>query len=518
VSLVRTPNDFLSTLREIYNNYARVFRRELSELEARYDAASEHAKLEIRSVREAHIRCYLVNGLLAALNWRQDLSPELGLPNLVPEVAVRSEEVERRRFLDYLGFEWSTQRPLVVVETKRPGSDLPSITKPAGPGQWSTLQPDVDPTPQEVRRASARIIARGLSGDLLSGPWPEWLDTLRDYIRSVRANVGRVPQRVILTDGIWLVAFVDPFDAFVAQSSPNPDTILVYDRLENIDQTHACEIYSHLEYQQVAGRFSLRPVELPFRIRAQDVDRAMHGLRVSYYKQRNVYQVSPAISVAPVIFLHSRRGAWFFVETFSAAYQYALPHKTAELNDHLDAVADAAGVLLDDINTHLSRSLSPVSLSVHYDDADLFRSLPGVVECGDDAYLLATGQNTHYIRRQPSVVGCPFHEWKQCPDAGSGSNGAPIAVRKTDPRSFFISGELHHCAHSDVLAAKRSPVSDDGSCGSRSGAPGQAFCEIWNFENYLCCRTCAFEDVCTKAQIFRLPCSLSPATNGSSGF
>jgi hypothetical protein len=33
------------------------------------------------------------------------------------------------------------------------------------------------------------------------------------------------------------------------------------------------------------------------------------------------------------------------------------------------------------------------------------------------------------------------------------------------------------------------------------------FCEIWKFEEHLCCRTCAFEEVCTKAEVFSgLPC------------
>ena len=44
-------------------------------------------------------------------------------------------------------------------------------------------------------------------------------------------------------------------------------------------------------------------------------------------------------------------------------------------------------------------------------------------------------------------------------------------------------------------------------CGSRSSGEQGAFCEIWRFEQHLCCRTCAFEDVCTKAEVFQgLPC------------
>jgi len=39
-----------------------------------------------------------------------------------------------------------------------------------------------------------------------------------------------------------------------------------------------------------------------------------------------------------------------------------------------------------------------------------------------------------------------------------------------------------------------------------SGEEGQAFCEIWCFEQHLCCRTCVFEEVCAKSEVFRLPC------------
>jgi hypothetical protein len=42
-------------------------------------------------------------------------------------------------------------------------------------------------------------------------------------------------------------------------------------------------------------------------------------------------------------------------------------------------------------------------------------------------------------------------------------------------------------------------------CGPRRGTIGQAFCEIARFEEHLCCRACAFEEVCTQAHAFHLP-------------
>jgi len=68
--------------------------------------------------------------------------------------------------------------------------------------------------------------------------------------------------------------------------------------------------------------------------------------------------------------------------------------------------------------------------------------------------------------------------------------------------------EPHHCAHRDVISAKGTPITpaNRSQCGPRSGRDGQAFCEIWRFEQHLCCRTCAFEEVCLKVAVFQLPC------------
>jgi hypothetical protein len=109
---------------------------------------------------------------------------------------------------------------------------------------------------------------------------------------------------------------------------------------------------------------------------------------------------------------------------------------------------------------------------------------------------------------EPSVPNCPFHDWAACEGAGVASMSAPVVIRSISPRSFFFSREVHHCAHRDVNSAKASAITSANRdrCGPRSGEAGQAFCEIWRFEQHLCCRTCVFEEVCTKADVFRLPC------------
>jgi hypothetical protein len=236
------------------------------------------------------------------------------------------------------------------------------------------------------------------------------------------------------------------------------------------------------------------------------VESIAHGLRLRYAEQLGVYaKVSPVVKVAPILFLKSRFGAW--VRLGSRPNDYELPHERERLAAHLAAVATAAETLLRDVSESLGRHYRPRRLTEHYEDQEGFSVMPGVFESGRDQFTLLLGDKTHYLLPTPTVAGCPHHDWAQSQELGKAGNG-PIMVRSVLPRSFFISKEVHHCAHREVEAAKGSPITAGNreGCGSRSGPDGHAFCEVWHFEAHLCCRTCAFEEVCTKAKVFRLPC------------
>jgi hypothetical protein len=194
--------------------------------------------------------------------------------------------------------------------------------------------------------------------------------------------------------------------------------------------------------------------------------------------------------------------------------QRTLPDEPAKLLEHLDDIRTLSVSLLERLNNRLGTNLDSMPLTDHYADEESFKLLLGVKEkvyresdrCTE--YLVATGDNTHYLLPEPSVPGCPYHDWGRSNAAGQGTDHGPIVARKIDPRSFFKSGESHHCAHKQVAVAKASRItaSNRDRTGSRSGENEQAFCEIWRFEEHLCCRTCAFELVCTKAEAFTLPC------------
>jgi hypothetical protein len=485
VSRVRNADEFLLCFRRISGEYEQIFGPRLSQIRKKY--AGEPEEEEVNALLEIHTRTYFVNAFLAALNWRLDRQPTDGMHNLIPEAPVRSGTTGNIRRLDYLGFESNTDRPLLIVETKRPSARLPRASTPA--------------------TTYSEIVSRGLAGEKLVGECNEWLDTLKDYVRSVQQQSQQSPRRVLITNGEWVILFLDPQDAFLNNGKPDPTRILVFESRDAIEQRFN-EVFLYLEHQQVLGTVdALTPGELPFNVGGQKIDRAMHGLRLRYIEQPGIYRPAPVIKVAPVLFLRTRHGAWLHVE--SPPQEYEVPHRYQDLPRHLEEVQEAAQRLLDEVNRQLGIAQQAYPLGRHYEDEDGFAALPGVREQGRDDFLLVTGDKTHYLLLEPSVPECPYHDWQACHQAGVPSNPGPLLRRSVkEPRSFFVSGENHHCAHRDVSSAKGVPItlSNRAQCGPRSGREGQAFCEIWRFEQHLCCRTCAFEEVCTKAHVFRLPC------------
>ncbi len=179
---------------------------------------------------------------------------------------------------------------------------------------------------------------------------------------------------------------------------------------------------------------------------------------------------------------------------------------------HLKAIEQDATQLMSAVRSQMNSSQPLCSIEEHYANPESFNAHPGVVKTGG-CYILFTGSETHFLRQQPTIAGCPYHDWLQCRDEGvqQGENGVYGKWVDT-PKAFFESGTLHHCAHRDVYAAKQCQVNPENRsiCGPRSGTDFQAFCEIAPFEDYLCCRTCVYDKVCTKSVVLKLPCKAGP--------
>ena len=473
----------LQRFRNAKQNYDQNVRPLLENIRTTYasqapDVAKQSAVDDDASL-EAHLRVFVINELLGALNWTPG-------ENLAPETPLSSYNRNTTRFLDYLGFERDhCEAPLLIVEAKRPSSDLPKPT--ARSANFETY---------------AEVVSYGLKGNKLSGDWPKWLKDLKDYVQSATRR-SRCPRRAVITNGRWIVVFENPQDAFEEGGSCLHESIHVFE--ESDFEAKFPRLYRLLEYSHVSGHFV--PVDVASVSMYMAVDAAtmmMHGLRVMYIETPSHFEgLSPGIKVVPLLFIGSSAGTWLCVWSRK---ELELPQETDKLSEHLREVDAAAKTLADSVSSLLGRTLPLRSLREHY-GAEL-GSLRGVREVARNLYEVVTGTSTHYLHSIDSAPSCRWHEWGNAKADGVQDGQHPIVSRSTQPRSFFFSPETHHCAHSAVSGLKKAELTplNRPACGARSGEYGQAFCEIIRFDERLCCRTCAFEEVCTTASAFRLPC------------
>ena len=73
MSRVRNANEFLLGFRKIRKAYEDIFAPRVAQLRSKYAGKPEEGFLD-KSL-EAHVRMYVVNALLTALNWRLDQKP-----------------------------------------------------------------------------------------------------------------------------------------------------------------------------------------------------------------------------------------------------------------------------------------------------------------------------------------------------------------------------------------------------------------------------------------------------------
>lgn len=398
------------------------------------------------------------------------------------------------RRLDYFGFERDTDRPLLIIEAKRPKIHLPELKDPG-----------------EARPKVASVVAAGLKGEPLHGDWNRVLETVRDYVVSTSSGGQQVVRRVVISNGKWLILFLDPLDAFLGEADPNK--ILVWESPADLKR-RANELFHHLEYYAVAGKLPpLAPSEVGFYVEGSEVRWSLHGCRVLYYEEPSFYESKPVITILPILFLFSTGGSCLLKERRSNQSEFKVPHDYGRLPGHLQEVAQAAQALTCEVERHLATTLHFLPLDDHYDE--MVALLPGVerVRCargeGASEYVVVTGDKTHFLLEKPTIDNCPHHNWNQSNAAGAPADRRPVVTRSVrQPRSFFVSWEEHYCGHPAVADTKRGPITESnrGRCGPRSHPNGGPFCEIFDFEERLCCRACVFECVCRRAQVFQLPC------------
>jgi len=390
--------------------------------------------------------------------------------------------------------------PLIIVETKRRKKNLPKRSEAKtllGPSSWET------------------IICEGLSGRNIGAEWNDWLSTLKDYVKSVRDKSGEIPKRVVITNGCWLVLFADPANAFLEDGNCDPAKVLVFEDYKDLEGRYR-DLFDLLEYQSVLGKPPVLKIEeVSSQIDPDEVEYVMHGLRLKYIEEpdfEDYFEASPLIKVMPLIIVKSKYKIWLYIDSQKSA---KIPPSSKGLPAHIEKINEISLSLLIEFFNQIGKTV-PVNLLVdYYTDSENFYTLPGItkrkktLENHSEEFLIVTGDKTHYLLEKSTVPHCPYHNWELSNAERCASTPQPIQQGKVNnPRSLFVSGEEHHCSHKTVTESKKRKVTslNRQRCGLRSAEDGQAFCEIWHFEEHLCCRTCAFEEVCTKAKVFQLPC------------
>src|SRR5258707_8399231 len=115
--MIRNDIEFGNAFRKACTDYDRDIKGQLDTIFGQMDPTLRNIVDHDQNL-EAHIRSYVLDPLLEALNW------QIG-KNVIPEAFLRDRQTHTRRRLDYLGHERDALRPLLIVEAKRP--DAPFI-------------------------------------------------------------------------------------------------------------------------------------------------------------------------------------------------------------------------------------------------------------------------------------------------------------------------------------------------------------------------------------------------------
>lgn len=472
---------------------------------------------------ECHARDFVIDQILSALNWQVrlwDSADEYVDANLVieqsPDGASRrfkAETDEHRRRMDYLGYSRETDRPLLVVEAKRPKVQLPGVTSPLS-------FPERHPV-GEIFAAALTAIRDGTEApEGVSPYWQKTLEQLRGYCRTIYQTRGEWPSRAVLTNGEWLIVCADPPNAFTdaADAAICSQAILVFESQSTLNQRYA-EVWALLEYSLLAKEDRrLQVAQVPFVVDPACIVSCSYGVRISYTSKRTNYRKAPLLSVSPLLFVQSSGRSFLQV---ASDWDEELPADgEPSISEHLRRVQAECNRLKEDFEHTVlgGRAIPVVSVEAHAQDETAFRVRPFVQHFKNpdgQTFLVLTGSAIHVVTAENGYAGCEFHKHASAVAKNVAQRNEPLLRSLLVPMSYFIDGSPYHCAHKAVFAVKQEQVSKDNRsrCGSRSCPDGGAFCEIAGFEEFLCCRHCALHAACAKASVYSLPCrGLIPLT------
>lgn len=437
----------------------------------------------MRESQEAQNKKYLIEPMLQALGWDVNDPRFVVVEHEVPPLPQGGiVSIGESRFLDYhcrISDSVVGQQSLAIAEAKRLSASLP-VPQASGSLEHSTM--------------FARALERRLVHEESALPryWSTWLDSIVDYARRVQHVTGSPPKRAVITNGNWYVVFANP-DTSLANGPPSSGDIFIFRDLAEV-HVRAKQFYELLSYSSLRG-------DLPPQHPSKLSELAAPGERVSCtmvacvdYKPFGRRQ--PLLAIAVRAWVRVPEHGWLMFEMDFGDDFIPLRSGTQDLAPLLAQLSRRKDLLLAEIRRYVSvemiapEILTPERPAVQQPlDSRALQPERLVCKTSAQQYLLAVGENFAHITSDVSYDACPYHSHGQCQSEGSAATGTPILHSSIAPIAFFPSGSAYHCAHRSVHEQRIER------------------CLLRAFERHLCCRRCAFVNVCWPDGGNSLPCT-----------
>jgi hypothetical protein len=443
-------------------------------------------------------RAEFIDNILIALGWK--LKKPGG--EIVEEARIKDETT---LFLDYLGVNPDTRAPQLIVEAK-------AWSKPMVAGSdVAAAREDQSTSYTPVTLIAAAIEHCKSGGAIEASPvtaeWARWIAKLRDYVAGTHAKSGHTVSRAVLTSGQWMVIFTDPGNAFINAGDVNTAGIKTF-LLENYVEQSAT-IFELLAYHNLVDRPPdyIAASRVHAFLAAGSVKSVHRALWLRRQEGGAHFRIHPQLYLYAAAVL--RRVDEVIVTVLDEQSENPVPHDMNAFVDHLAAVQTASDALMDAIKSELGElpEASGVEAFTGFVSAPTIGAIVSVVpprpgpkkallrsyRARADEFLLVTGEAAHFLLQEPTVAPCAGHDWVTCKALGQSKGPGPILARSVEPKSFFMSGEDHHCAHR-LMHDRR-----------------EERCLVMAFEGFLCCRACALQGACwSEAELGGLPCGVAP--------
>lgn len=472
--MTRVPIEFRQRISELSRKYARTLAQ--IEIDVARRGSIDPQSLVGRGREfaiEAQARVYIIDPILRELGWTVDEAEEIVVEDGVDALA--GDPNQNRRFLDYHGRD-SEGFSLALIEAKRPSFGLPT--------------PEEGPISRHLATALNNIFKNEPPG--ISPHWGDWLISLKDYVRRVKAQHGNAPKIAAITNGDWFVVFQDVEASFL-DGNCKTEAISVFRDHDDLAQQYEL-FYSLLSYSYLSENVPPQtPGSIGDFVDAGDRVTCTRALEVCYHSHG---QRQPIVSVRAAAWVRTKAGAWILFrreEDFDV-----LDNKNDRLTVILTDLADKSDRLLEELSANNPVDVVEISEFRRLSSNDQFLGMRWKIrdsaiafqrtERGEEGefHVVATGTAPIHLIEQSGFERCRYHDTGTC--ARDGHATQPILAASVNPRALFPSGSDYHCAHA-IIHRRR-----------------EAVCFVGAIEKYLCCQKCSLKTICWGEALAGFPC------------